>query len=121
MSGGMAVISECQFSANPGGALLVVNGTLNVDSTNFIGNGELGTLSGGAAKVEGGLLDVQLSLFSHNEGLEGGAIFATGGEVRAPIVHGCDQHRGNAHQPHVSDGLFACYPSFGRQSFGRAC
>ena len=82
VGGSSATLEDCTFRDNPGGAIAVDNGTLTVLRSQFNGNGVLGVTIGGALKVEGGQVDVLDSSFSANLALEGGGVYASGGNVR---------------------------------------
>jgi hypothetical protein len=78
---GAASLRTCNFSANAGGALTLVDGDVTIENSTLVGNGRLSVTRGGAIAVLGGTLDVRSSTLAQNRALDGGALYASAGMV----------------------------------------
>ena len=77
---GKLLIHDCVFDKNPGAAIRLLSGDIDVSYSFFTNNGGP-SVRGGALQLLGGTAKVMQTLFEANNAAEGGAIFIEGADV----------------------------------------
>ena len=77
---GKLIVQDCIFDRNPGAAIRLLSGQLDVSYSSFTNNG-VATARGGALQLLGGVAKIFNSLLRDNNASEGGAIFIEGADV----------------------------------------